>query len=349
MTLTDKYRPTKFSDLVGQTAVKAVLTKMLSQDQSVPAFLFSGPKGSGKTSTARILAKARSCQSNGTRPCNECEDCRDADLGLSMMVIEIDGASTGLVEDVRRLQENLRYSFNGNRTVIIDEAQSLSKSAFNAMLKILEEPPSGVSFVFVTTEPSKIPETVLSRCMTFNFKKLSNKLIVEHLSNVADKEGVCVDESVLKLVADSSDGSVRNSLISFTQVLAAGISTSEQYYEMTGQSDFAPNLLSLLSDGFTLDAFSLAERALDKTGDASWASDQLIKALKDVMILHAGGKLDLDGTRLKWRTELARKVPAVKALAALKLLWDSKVRPRQSEDPRLIFDMTLLLIGDTLK
>ncbi len=223
--LSRRYRPKHFRDVIGQQSVIKVLTNAIAANKIPHAFLFTGIRGTGKTTTARIFARAINCK-EGIKidPCDKCESCTEILDGKSMDVMEIDGASNTSVNDVRILRENTRFLpvHLRYKVYIIDEVHMLSNEAFNALLKTLEEPPGYVIFILATTEPHKIPETVLSRCIRLNFKRVEPGEIVKYLSNVLIQEKLEFEESALYLIARQSEGSVRDSLSFLELVLAYG-------------------------------------------------------------------------------------------------------------------------------
>ena len=223
--LARKWRPQKFADLVGQEAITRTLENAIRLGRVSHALLFTGARGVGKTTSARILAKALNCEkSDGptTEPCGECSNCREIAAGTSVDVREIDGASNTSVDDIRELKENVRYRPQKSRTkiYIIDEVHMLSTSAFNALLKTLEEPPPGVMFMFATTDPHKIPDTILSRCQRFDFKQISDEQIRGQLRKVVEAEKITISENALSLIARQAAGSLRDSLSLLDQVIA---------------------------------------------------------------------------------------------------------------------------------
>ncbi|HIF02132.1 MAG TPA: DNA polymerase III subunit gamma/tau [Nitrospinaceae bacterium] len=218
-----KWRPQKFSELIGQEHIVRTLRNAIELDKLAHAYLFSGTRGVGKTTTARILAKAINCAKGPiAEPCDECDFCQEIKLGNSIDVREIDGASNNSVAEARELIETIQYAASSSRykVYIIDEVHMLSKSAFNALLKTLEEPPPKVVFLFATTELSKIPETILSRCQCFEFKPLSQRQIIEQLKIICNQEGIEVNGLGLEKIAKSGAGSMRDAQSLLDQVIA---------------------------------------------------------------------------------------------------------------------------------
>lgn len=248
--LARKYRPQSFSELTGQEHVSRTLQNAIDSGRVAHAFLFTGARGVGKTSTARILAKTLNCEQGlNHEPCNTCPICNEITKGTSTDVFEIDGASNNGVEDVRELRDSIKYlpSHSRYKIIIIDEVHMLSTNAFNALLKTLEEPPEHVKFIFATTEPHKLPVTILSRCQRFDFKRVPVARIIARLREIADKEKVIISDSALGLIARKGDGSMRDSLTAFDQVLAFCDSTvsDEDVATLIGAVD--PRLLADIS------------------------------------------------------------------------------------------------------
>ena len=220
-----KYRPATFDDLIGQPHVVQTLVNAITSKRIAQAYLFSGTRGVGKTTVARILAKALNCEQGPTRtPCGTCANCTEIAQGQSVDVIEIDGASNTSVDDVREIRENVKFApFKGAyRVYIIDEVHMLSNSAFNALLKTLEEPPSHVVFIFATTEIHKIPATILSRCQHYNFRRIAKAEIIARLRHVAEQDGIAIEDRSLAALARASEGSMRDGLSLLDQAVAFG-------------------------------------------------------------------------------------------------------------------------------
>ena len=223
LVLARKWRPQAFAEVIGQDHVTRTLTNAIAQGRIHHAFLFTGARGVGKTTAARILAKALCCEQGPTAtPCNQCELCREITAGNAVDVQEIDGASNNSVDEVRQLRENVKYqpARARRKLFIIDEVHMLSQSAFNALLKTLEEPPPHVTFIFATTEPHKIPITILSRCQRYDFKLIPTRRLEEHLGAITAKEGIAIDAPALATIAREAAGSVRDALSLLDQMIA---------------------------------------------------------------------------------------------------------------------------------
>ncbi len=221
--LARKWRPQQFDDVVGQEHVTTTLKNAIAQNRLAHAYLFVGPRGIGKTSIARIFAKALNCVKGPTAtPCDECDSCREITEGRSLDVLEIDGASNNGVEQVRELRDTVRYApARGKfKIYIIDEVHMLTTQAFNALLKTLEEPPAHVKFIFATTEPQKVLPTILSRCQRFDLRRIPASLIVKHLKEIAKKEKVAIDDEALAAIARGAEGGLRDAESTLDQLIA---------------------------------------------------------------------------------------------------------------------------------
>lgn len=216
-----KYRPSTFDSVVGQGAITSTLKNAIKTNTLAQAFLFCGPRGVGKTTCARIMAKTINCtnRTEDFEACNECESCRSFNNSASFNVYELDAASNNSVDDIRNLVEQVRIppQTGEYKVYIIDEVHMLSQAAFNAFLKTLEEPPAYAKFILATTEKQKIIPTILSRCQIFDFKRITVEDITKHLQNIAAKEGITVEEEALNIVAQKADGALRDALSIFDQ------------------------------------------------------------------------------------------------------------------------------------
>ena len=246
-----KYRPSSFDELIGQDSVTQTLTLALNQNRLSHAYLFSGLRGSGKTSTARIFAKALVCDNGPTStPCEECENCKMANENRHIDIIEMDAASSRKIDDIRELIENTKYKPNSARfkIFIIDEVHMLTKEAFNALLKTLEEPPPYVKFILATTDPLKLPPTILSRTQHFRFKQIGEKDIVNHLSHILNLENVKYEEEALRMLSRTGNGSLRDTLTLLDQAIiySKGNITAPSIASMLGLLD--PKQLDYIFD-----------------------------------------------------------------------------------------------------
>ena len=225
LVLARKWRPQTFEEVVGQEPITRTLQNALAQGRIAHAFLFSGPRGVGKTSVARILAKALNCvQGVGPHPCNQCQVCKEITIGSALDVLEIDGASNRGIDEVRDLREKIKYlpTQGQYKVYIIDEVHMLTKEAFNALLKTLEEPPAHAVFILATTEPHKVPVTILSRCQRYDFRRIPTSLIQEQLEKLVGQEGWQIDAEGLALLAQEAEGSLRDAPGVLDQVVTFG-------------------------------------------------------------------------------------------------------------------------------
>jgi len=233
MTLYRTYRPQTFGQIVGQKPIKLAIQNQILQDRVAHAYLFTGPRGVGKTTTARILAKSLNCtkrKKDQFEPCNQCQSCLEITKGTSLDLEEKDAASNRGIDEIRNLKEKTRFapSKSEYKIFIIDEVHMLTIPAFNALLKTLEEPPAKTVFILATTEPFKLPDTVISRCQRFDFKPIVKTQIVNFLATIIRKEGVQVEKSILENIALRSDGCLRDALSMLGQIMALGISKTDK-------------------------------------------------------------------------------------------------------------------------
>ena len=360
LVLARKYRPQRFDQLVGQEHIARTLTNAIAQQRVHHAFLFTGARGVGKTSAARILAKALCCAEGPTaNPCGKCDFCREIAEGRSVDVIEIDGASNTGVDDVRTLREGARYMpTKGQRKIyIIDEVHMLSTSAFNALLKTLEEPPPHVVFIFATTEAHKIPTTILSRCQRYDFKLIPTARLTAHLETILASESIATDTDALRLIARQAGGSVRDSLSLLDQVIAyvgAERLTREIVAEVLGVAD--RRVLVDLAGAVLARDPGAALRILARSADVGVDLGQLARAflgfLRDLEVVgrvaDAADLVDATPEELEEARALARKATAAASGAAglLGVLFDRWARAideaARSQSPRLIFEMALV-------
>jgi DNA polymerase-3 subunit gamma/tau len=302
--LARKYRPQSFAELIGQEAMVRTLANAIARDRLAHAFLLTGVRGVGKTSTARLIAKALNCVGpDGTggptiSPCGVCEPCRAIAEGRHIDVIEMDAASNTGVDDVREIIDAVRYSAVSARykVYIVDEVHMLSKNAFNALLKTLEEPPAHVKFLFATTEVNKVPITVLSRCQRFDLRRIPAELLARHFGAVATAEGVEVEPEALALIARAAEGSARDGLSILDQAIAhgAGAVTAEQVRAMLGLADRGANraLLGLILGGDAPGAMAALRDQYDLGVEPSAVLRGLLEAVHGITRAKVGGAED---------------------------------------------------------
>lgn len=292
--LARKWRPQHFRDMAGQTHVLQALINALDHDRLHHAYLFTGTRGVGKTTIARILAKCLNCEAGvSSQPCGQCAACREITEGRFVDLIEIDAASRTKVEDTREILDNVQYlpARGRYKVYLIDEVHMLSTSSFNALLKTLEEPPAHVKFLLATTDPHKLPVTVLSRCLQFNLKNLLPEKIVEHLKSILDKEVISYEEAALWLLARAADGSMRDALSLTDQAIAfSGEQVSEAAVrDMLGTMDrrlIHPLLDALINNDASALLTAVAQLA-EQNPDYSGALDELLSLLHRIAIVQA--------------------------------------------------------------
>lgn len=298
-----KYRPTTWSDVVGQEHIVQTIRNSVVAGRMSHAYIFAGPRGTGKTSVARILAKSANCLHDDllNRPCNECENCQAVNKSSFLDLIEIDAASNTSVEDVRSLREKINFSPNTGKykVYIIDEVHMLSTAAFNALLKTLEEPPSHAVFILATTEVHKIPATVMSRCQRHEFRRIPVKEIVKQLKKISSGEGIEADEEVYQVIARHAVGGMRD-----------GISLLDQLSSIEGKIDLvrAENVLGTATNESVLDLVSaviskdasqgltIIQRTLDAGSDPRQFARQIVEYLRGVLIILSGNPAQVDAT-----------------------------------------------------
>jgi len=289
-----KYRPQTFDDLVGQTHVSHTLKNAVAQNRLAHAYLFVGPRGVGKTSTARILAKSLNCVKGPTiTPCGVCDNCREIAGGNSLDVIEIDGASNNSVEDVRQLRENVRYvpAKGRYKIYLIDEVHMLSAAAFNALLKTLEEPPEHVKFIFATTEPQKVLPTILSRCQRFDLHRIPANLIAEHLQLIAKKEKIKLEPAAAHSIARGAEGGLRDAESMLDQLVAfCGEKITESdvlnVFGFTSEQTVS-DLTGRILGGKTPEAIDLLHEQCEAGKDMMRLMADLIAYVRDLLVFKA--------------------------------------------------------------
>lgn len=351
-----KWRPQKFSELIGQEHIVRTLRNAIELDRIAHAYLFSGTRGVGKTTIARLLAKALNCKNGPVAdPCDECEFCVDIREGNSVDVQEIDGASNNGVAEVRDLIENIQYAAAACRykVYIIDEVHMLSKNAFNALLKTLEEPPAGVVFIFATTELLKIPETILSRCQCFEFKPLASKQIKTQLKLITERDGIEIDAQSLEEIAKNGSGSMRDSQSLLDQVVAfcgkkidsgsvedvlgiAGPQALETFMDL--MADKNPALLDNI------------QTIVDQGKNLHYFCRDLIAYIRNLLLVKVLDKpetiLDSSAEHHKTLQEQAGKFDKDELQQMFNILARAEDQMKRSSLPRMVFEMAVIRLMD---
>ena len=352
LVLARKWRPATFEEVVAQKHVTITLQNAIKFDRIANAYLFSGPRGVGKTTTARILAKSLNCEQGPTpTPCNKCISCQEITEGRSLDVFEIDGASNRGIDEVRNLRENIRYAPVKGRfkVYIIDEVHMLTMEAFNALLKTLEEPPRHVLFIFATTQPNKVPPTILSRCQRFDFKRIPIDEIVGHLRYICGQEGIKIDGDGLLLIAKKADGSMRDaqSLLDQAVSFSGGEITMENLMKMLGMVD--QELFFEVSDTIAKKdverGLQLVERVISEGYDMDEFLSGLTEHFRNLLIVRSTNSTDLIQASEAYKEKYAQEAQNFLEGDLLRLITiasDAEYAIRRSPNPRLRLEMALL-------
>ncbi|OQW51114.1 MAG: hypothetical protein A4S09_10450 [Proteobacteria bacterium SG_bin7] len=346
-----KWRPKNFSSLIGQDHISTILLNAMKSDRLAHALLFTGPRGTGKTSTARILAKSLRCPNvKDFVPCDKCSTCEEISVGSSIDVIEIDGASNNGVDAIRELRDTVHFLPTSGKwkVYIIDEVHMLTTSAFNALLKTLEEPPPHVIFVMATTEVQKIPTTILSRCQRFDFRRISLKQVADHLQKIADAEGIKIDPPALWMIVRHSEGAMRDSQSLLDQIAnySSRDITLEKVVEVLGLTE-----RTLLNDALrglvSRDRgaiLKLVEKIIQSGADAKVFAQDLLEQIRNLLVVKmeaVSALMDLPENEVEELKELGKNLSS----EDIHLLFDMAFKGVndliRAQDPRLVLEMLL--------
>lgn len=348
-------RPEVFDEILGQDHIVRILRNQIDTETVSHAYLFCGTRGTGKTTTARILAKGLNCISQGKRPCGECSVCRAIKDGTFMDVIEIDAASNNGVENIRELRESVKYppAIGRKKVYIIDEVHMLSQGAFNALLKTLEEPPEYVVFILATTEPHKLPATILSRCMRLDFRRVSESVIIRGMKDICKKRGINVSDDALRIIAANADGSVRDGLSILDQCIAGGDENIDDkvvldFLGASGEETFI-KLTDFVRKGRTSDALKLLAEVLADGKDVrqfmrDWVNHYrnllMTKFLKDPQSVLSMSNENID--RIRRQSESVELEDINRGILELSQMINEA---RWSSQPRILLEMSVVKLS----
>ena len=353
-----KYRPSNFDEVVGQKVIVKTLKNAIKYDRLSHAYLFCGPRGTGKTSIAKILAKTINCTNlQDYLPCNECENCLQYNNKQSVDIIEIDAASNNGVDEIRELRDKVGLvpSFGKYKIYIIDEVHMLTTSAFNALLKTLEEPPKHVIFILATTEPFKIPITILSRCQRFDFKKISVDDIVSRLRAIADAENIKIKDEILKEIAILSDGGMRDSINLLDQVNAYVGGEKEVTYEDvhdvngTLKPEELYDFISKIKNNDLKDALLLSDSYNDIGKNMTKVLEELMSFFRNILIAKVVPDYLNDNIYFDFYKKIASSYTVEQINDIMKLMNNSLYDMRISNNPKVLFDLLVLNIAEISK
>lgn len=353
------WRPRTFADLVGQTHITRTLQNAISQDKFSHAYLFSGPRGTGKTSAAKIFAQTINCETRPTKePCNECDSCLGILDGSISDVIEIDAASNTGVDDIREIRDKVKYAPSSvpYKVYIIDEVHMISTNAFNALLKTLEEPPSHVVFILATTEPHKIPLTIISRCQRFDFKPISNQTIVDRMRFIAEQESATVSTDALEAIALAAEGGMRDAL----SILDQAISYSDEGVELTDvlavtggvSQEILTDIIEAMYGQDAIKALQLLDNLIQNGKDPGRFVYDLIYFLRDVLLYKSAPSLEniLESAMINDHfKQLSEKVTTEWIQEAIIALNQCQQEIKWTNSPKVFIEITLLTITNRYK
>lgn len=352
--LARKWRPQKFADILGQEHITITFQNALKQNRISHAYLFTGPRGIGKTTTARILAKALNCEEGiKEEPCNNCSSCKEITNDRSLDVIEIDGASNRGIDQIRDLRQNIKFGTSKSKfkIYIIDEVHMLTNEAFNALLKTLEEPPAHVKFIFATTEPNQIPLTILSRCQRFNFKRVPVNLIVQKLKNIAGEENIKADEDSLFVIAKSAQGSLRDaeSILEQLSIFTEGEIIIDKVKELLGLVDEEVffDLINLFKEQNITKIWQLINKLNQRGKDVPKLLKDFIHFLRDMLLIKKGIEsselIDIRPVYRQKLKEISQNFNEEQILSLIDSLSSVSYKLKRSESP--LMDLEIYILG----
>ncbi len=345
-----RFRPTSFSEMVGQEHITRTLKNQIMSGRVGHAYLFNGGRGTGKTSAAKILARAINCLNpqNG-EPCNECEICKEAINGSLTDIVEMDAASNNSVEDVRQIREEVNFlpTKAKYRVYIIDEVHMLSTGAFNALLKTLEEPPEHVKFILATTEPQKLPATILSRCQRFDFKQISNEDIIKRLKIVCDEMKIEITEEALKVIDILAEGGMRDALSILERCLQDGETKidEDKVKDLVGipKITYINKIVKAIANKDVNEALITIEEVTNDGKDIQNFLWEIIKYVKDILVYKSSKKLDLySETELKNIEELSNKFSKEELLNVIYILSNLENDIKYSSQKLILFQVGII-------
>lgn len=351
-------RPEVFDQVIGQEHIVKILRHQIDTDTVSHAYLFCGTRGTGKTTTARILAKGVNCADHGSKPCGICENCLSIKEGTFMDVIEIDAASNNGVDNIRELRESVKYppAVGRKKVYIIDEVHMLSTGAFNALLKTLEEPPENVMFILATTDPQKLPQTILSRCMRLDFKRVPEKLLMEHMQQICEERGIEVSQGALNLLASNADGSVRDGLSILDQCLSTGNESLERddILEFLGtlSVDFFVELTEKVSLHNVAEALILLEGAVTEGKDVKQLMKDWMSHYRNLLITkyikNPEDMLNMSSENIEMLRNQSNYISLDEINSAIMTLSKTINDSRYSTQPRILLELAIVTIATGL-
>ncbi|MDR1522714.1 MAG: DNA polymerase III subunit gamma/tau [Endomicrobium sp.] len=354
LVLARKFRPQTFDDVIGQEHILQTLKNAISQDRIAHAYLFSGPRGCGKTTMARILAKALNCKNRTfTEPCGECQNCIEISKSSSVDVLEIDGASNNGIDEIRTLRENVKFASANSKykIYIIDEAHQITTQAFNALLKTLEEPPEHVVFILATTEQHKIPVTILSRCQKYRFKLIPPEQMIKSIKTIAQKENFQIDDDALNIVTTASGGSMRDALSLLDQAISScsGKITGEYIRDLLGllPKDIIASVTESIAKGQVQSILKAVKEIIEQGYNILQFARDLRNHLRQVMIYSINTEVSEISSEDKKLFEVQKSLFSISCHVRMSnLLSRALDEMRWSDDPRMVLEMYLLKMAE---